>query len=475
MKHFKTWIISLPLLWLSVGCSDELAGDPVGDVAGKLHEVEITFNMGVNAGLHLSGRSANMPIANTTKSNTSVVKPRELTTWEPAQQVNDMRIYVFRCSEKEGKDGDYTFYVPTDLENAGKDYYDVSEKGYFTNESPYYSKEHEGKFETHTFSIKPMLEEGYYYKFLAVGRDDKYAVECSTDGEIEYQWGWKWLKEPLFKNDTKFSDASIENGVVLPVVDENEEPFWCTEIFSGILREGDKEDAILVSGSTKGFQREITLKRAVAGLMFYVKNIPAKVVDNSGGKYNGETFTPKFVALVSSVTSKSTGLVNRTMPTTSDYVHSTVQDASLAYIDLENDDTWVIDETKKIFTRPANAEKGWPENSFMVSNFVMPTSLECINKVLELESNLPEEPMTFYLHYGAEIRKSQYNRFVKIKIGASDGSSSILYPIEANHLYSLGRKDNEKNEPYPLTPENDEITITVHADWDNVGNFGLED
>lgn len=128
MKHFKTWIISLPLLWISVGCSDELAGDPVGDVAGKLHEVEITFNMGVNAGLHLSGRSANMPIANTTKSNTSV-KPRELTTWEPAQQVNDMRIYVFRCSEKEGKDGDYTFYVPTDLENAGKDYYDVSEKG----------------------------------------------------------------------------------------------------------------------------------------------------------------------------------------------------------------------------------------------------------------------------------------------------------------------------------------------------------
>lgn len=99
MKHFKTWIISLPLLWISVGCSDELAGDPVGDVAGKLHEVEITFNMGVNAGLHLSGRSANMPIANTTKSNTSV-KPRELTTWEPAQQVNDMRIYVFRCSEK---------------------------------------------------------------------------------------------------------------------------------------------------------------------------------------------------------------------------------------------------------------------------------------------------------------------------------------------------------------------------------------
>ena len=77
-----------------------------------------------------------------------------------------------------------------------------------------------------------MLEEDYYYKFLAVGRDDKYAVECTTDGEIEYQWGWKWLKEPLFtKNVTKFSDASIENGVVLPVVDENEEPFWCTEIF----------------------------------------------------------------------------------------------------------------------------------------------------------------------------------------------------------------------------------------------------
>lgn len=479
MKRFKLKAMALSLLLASAGCSDELPDKAGGDAAGKLHEVEITFNVGINAGLNLSGRSTNMPFANITKSNTSA-KPRELTTWEPAQQVNDMRIYVFRCSEKEGKDGDYTFYVPADL--TGKDYYDISEKGYFTNQSPYYSKDHEGKFETHTFSIKPMLEEGYYYKFLAVGRDDKYAEECDPDGDVEYQWGWKWLKEPSFtEGTTKFSDANIESGVVLPVGDEDEEPFWSTEIFSGILRVGDsetgEEDAILVSGSTKVFQREITLKRAVAGLMFYVKNIPSEVVDNSGGKLDGKTFTPEYVSLSSSVTSKATGLVNRTMPGMADFVNSTVQDMSLAYIELKYDETWMEDETKKIFTRPANEEKGWPENSYMVSNFVMPTSQECIEEVFKEEGNSPDYLTTFYLQYGAQNKKEQYNRYVKIKIGAPDGSSSNLRPIEANHLYSLGRKDNTHNEPYDLSSTKDgnaEIVIRVDPFWNEYygGNIG---
>lgn len=51
--------------------------------------------------------------------------------------------------------------------------------------------------EQHLYTFEPYLEKGYYYQFLAIGRDDKYATK-------------KVLTEPKFtENKTKLEDARI--------------------------------------------------------------------------------------------------------------------------------------------------------------------------------------------------------------------------------------------------------------------------
>lgn len=125
-----------------------------------------------------------------------VTGSRELDTWDGAQQVNDMRIYVFRCPvDKKGTPEEaYTYCIPIETEAAKKGYYSVDA---FNNREPYYSAEHQNMPEQHLYTIEPYLQNGYYYQFLAIGRDDKYATN-------------KVLTEPKFtENVTKLEDARI--------------------------------------------------------------------------------------------------------------------------------------------------------------------------------------------------------------------------------------------------------------------------
>ena len=86
--------ISLALVMLA-SCSPD--DDVLTPSTGQPHAVKVSMQVGVSGG----------------------VVSRDLTTWDGAQQVNDMRIYVFRCpkDKKNTTEETFTYYVPDDLKD----------------------------------------------------------------------------------------------------------------------------------------------------------------------------------------------------------------------------------------------------------------------------------------------------------------------------------------------------------------------
>lgn len=464
MKQIKVFILSLPFMLSVFGCShEELMNSSDDGKTGKIREVEVELSLGVNSGLQLSTRSVENVRENYVQTRAKDEDlPRELTSDASAQKINDMRIYVFRSKEEGGK---YEFYIPEGLQD--KDHYFVSSTGVFNNKTPYYSNEHDGG-ENHIITLKPKLEEGYYYKFLAIGRDDRYA-NIYNMGDYQHQWGYKSLQDPDFKDKT-LDDVSM-SGIVLQNT-RSGSTLRCTELFTGLMRENDlengKEEAIFVGDGDMFQQRNIILRRAVAGLIMYVKNIPLSVVDNDG--FPGALFKPSYVAIKANAASKYVNLVNREMPKITkpkDYKTLSEGMVYVAVIDLTTNE-WEEDTEKGIFTRPANSEKGWPENSYMVSNYLMPTSEDCIEY---MDGTIwDDEVVTFILHYSAMVDIDQFNCYQKIKVKLGNNAPTCFCPIKANYIYRLSKG----NDPYPLTPdkEGDEnIVITVYPDWENVSDL----
>ena len=125
---------------LLMSCS--ASNDAPDTLADGSHAVKLDMTVGVSAG--------------------DFTDSRELDTWDGAQQVNDMRIYVFRCpAEKKGtSDKEYTYCIPNE-EAAKKGYYSVDA---FKNTKPYYSAEHQNMPEQHSYTFETYLQDGYYYQ-----------------------------------------------------------------------------------------------------------------------------------------------------------------------------------------------------------------------------------------------------------------------------------------------------------------------
>ena len=372
---------------LLVSCS--ASNDTPDAIADGSHSVKLEMRVGVSAGV--------------------VTDSRELDTWDGAQQVNDMRIYVFRCpAEKRGTSEEaYTYCAPVETEAAKKGYYTVDA---FNNREPYYSAEHQNMPEQHSYTIEPYLQNGYYYQFLAVGRDDKYATT-------------KVLTEPKFtENETKLEDARIalteqaKNSAKLGILNT-------TELFSGILQdENTQEEApVLVTEDTKYFHRTLTASRNVAGLMIYVENIPALVESNAAGEGSTVTFTPTSLSIVATGITTETLIRQKQAP--ADAESLTYQ--TLGTIDLTSSNGWTIDATENIFKRAEDTQKGWKANSYMMSNFMMPTPEEKMQK----SKNSAENETTFYLHY----TDGTHHRYDNIRKSTTTGNK-FKFPIEANHL-----------------------------------------
>ena len=409
---------------LLMSCS--ASNDAPDTLADGSHAVKLEMRVGVSAGV--------------------VTDSRELDTWDGAQQVNDMRIYVFRCpAEKKGTSEEaYTYYAPVETEAGQKGYYTVDA---FNNTTP-------KSAEQHLYTIKPYLQNGYYYQFLAIGRDDKYATT-------------KVLTEPNFTpNETKLEDARIalteqaknsaQNGILNT-----------TELFSGILQDEktQKEDPVLVTEETKYFHRTLTASRNVAGLMIYVENIPAKVESNAAGDGSTVTFKPTSLSIVATGITTETLIRQKQAP--ADAEPLTYQ--TLGTIDLTPSNGWSVDATENIFKRAEDSHKGWKENSYMISNFMMPTPEEKMQK----SKNSAKNETTFYLHY----TDGTHHRYDNIRKSTTNGDK-FKFPIEANHLYCLGAKSKTVNQPYDLKeyyePVMTEVKVEIEPAFEKKHEFETE-
>lgn len=415
---------------LLMSCS--ASNDAPDTLADGSHAVKLDMTVGVSAG--------------------DFTDSRELDTWDGAQQVNDMRIYVFRCpAEKKGtREEAYTYCRPIG-EAANNGYYTVDA---FKNTTPYYSAEHQNMPEQHSYTFEPYLQNGYYYQFLAIGRDDKYATK-------------KVLTEPKFtENETKLEDARIalteeeKNSANLGILNT-------TELFSGILQDENthEEAPVLVTEETKYFHRTLTASRNVAGLMIYVENIPAQVESNAAGDGSPVTFTPTSLSVVATGITTETLIRQKQAP--ADAESLTYQ--TLGTIDLTPSNGWSVDATENIFKRAEDSQKGWKANSYMISNFMMPTPEGKMQK----SKNSAENETTFYLHY----TDGTHHRYDNIRKSTTTGDK-FKFPIEANHLYCLGAKSKTVNLPYDLKeyyePVMTDVKIEIEPAFEKKHEFETE-
>lgn len=457
MKHLKILAISLSLLLASVGCSDELHDQSGGSVTGKIREVEITFNLGVNAGLQ-----------------TRTQRPLESSdNW---QRVSNMRIYVFR-SETEGNDADYTYYKPDvyDVQTGQtikKDYFNVEQ---FGGKGDVIWGQNGEEDEEHSYSIKPLLPEGHY-KFLAIGRDDITETDNSkiviSDPNLDFP---EEYPEEFVDHINQQERENVKALELSPKWEEGKtsldkallrsSQYRASEVFSGC------SENIYVNEKSKGFQKRIELKRTVAGILLYVKNVPKKAVAMATIKqvdeWNDEIevvikdneYPVDQIGIASVAYSRDVTLSER-QPTGNSVLNA----------------SWSIPfYTSYVGGKPNN------EGRLLSGNFVIPQPIH--DKVLDIGDEKLANAL--YLVYYTNSHEGGGNQLTAfhwraIRCVSDNGEAHIgdayKFPIQANHFYSLGEKNKDTDKPIDLGEEDGvELTITVHADWENVGDYGLED
>lgn len=198
-------ILACGLLTFSACSSDDAFNEDETNVtAGETRNVELTFNFSVNSGEQTRGG-------------------RPLYSSEALQQVNTMKVYVFKES---GSDYVYSKEI-TDDGNFG-----------FSNSS-------EHGTESHSYTLTDKLNDGKY-KFLAVGYEEGYN---------------ETFKGLTMTGETKLSELLLELNA-----GQNAD-----EVFSGV------SEAVNVSATSTSFNVGVELNRVVAGILGYFKNVPYQI------------------------------------------------------------------------------------------------------------------------------------------------------------------------------------------------------
>lgn len=209
-NYFAMAILACGLLTFSACSNDDAFNEDETNVtAGETRNVELTFNFSVNSGEQTRGG-------------------RPLYSSEALQQVNAMKVYVFKESGS-----DYVYSEEINGNNFG-----------FSNNSA------QGT-ESHSYTLTDKLTDGKY-KFLAVGYEEGYNTT------------FKALS--MTQNTTKLSDLLLELNA-----GQNAD-----EVFSGV------SDAVTVSETSTSFNVGVELNRVVAGILGYFKHVPYQI--ENGGK-----------------------------------------------------------------------------------------------------------------------------------------------------------------------------------------------
>lgn len=199
-------ILACGLLTFSACSNDDAFNEDETNVtAGETRNVELTFNFSVNSGEQTRGG-------------------RPLYSSEALQQVNAMKVYVF----KEESGGEYVYSEEINGSNFG-----------FNNSIAVGT-------ESHSYTLTDKLADGKY-KFLAVGYEEGY--------------GTTFEALTMTPDATKLSDLLLKLNA-----GQNAD-----EVFSGV------SEPVTVSATSTSFNVGVKLHRVVAGILGYFKNVPYQI------------------------------------------------------------------------------------------------------------------------------------------------------------------------------------------------------
>lgn len=527
MKQLKTILFSLPLVLAAVGCSQEelLPDGGTGTGASEgLHEVEVTFNMGTNSGIQT--RAVSRPVISSDN-------------W---QRVSDVRIYVFQ-SKLGGNDALYTYYKPT-VEGKVVDYIYVDEFSKDENwgnddENEYNLKvpvwgddnDAEKDLEQHLLTKKIQMAADFHYKFLVIGRDDisegdvnKIVLTEPTMQENDYPSSFfaEDKSKTLLDWSTTFKKGKTAlNKVILRCGDNTGQ---ATEVFRGI-----SED-IYVTEESQGFTRSIELKRSVAGVLMYVKNIPTSIKaqynvaiedDEWGDRETvvkaGKSYTVSNIAIGTIAYSRDVNVYNN-QP---DGKRAQNANVTKHVVDYYNFSRRYGDTGEFLTSFPTNTEDGYTyykidhstdqyvedrtlcDNSVLAGGFFLPQ--DAPTEELQIYGDEDDENIltldgTLYLVFFTQFSGSSYPFYwIPIKCeydytynddtddytGLTEhAGDAYKFPIKANCFYSLGSRNYKKNinEPIDLKKHFDKeeggdnkLVITVYPNWDWKGELEWAD
>lgn len=327
---------------------------------------------------------------------------RPLYSSEALQMVNDMKVYVFK------KDANTETFV-----YDGKSY---SIEAFDNTDTPY---DGEG-YETHYHTLDTKLTDGTY-KFLAVGLEKGHEETFS-----------------FAPTTTTTLDAAV---LSLKSTD-----IHADEAFSGVSEE------VTVSEDRKGFFARIELKRVVAGVLGYFKNIPYQV-ENNGKKVVVKKVCVELLKKATQVRLEDRGASTDGLLQPTSYYRLLTIDLSGASFDSDNN----------IYISDAVGTEGTPvkvENSFLAGGYALPFDVGDGQKTMKL------------VLYGGEPETALRTYKVQDEIKtAAPVALTECFSIEADHFYSLGlkSKDNDTEEDKPIDLSKDQtIKITVDASWEDI-------
>lgn len=334
---------------------------------------------------------------------------RPLWSSEALQQVKYMQLYIF-------KDDNGTYKYEKEI-TGGNNF------GFYND-----NKVAQGD-ETHSYTLTTKLEAGAKYKILAVGYEDGYTAT------------FKALS--LTAGTTTLAEAKIELTDDVDAADE---------MFSGVTADID------LSTGTTSFNVNVELKRVVAGVLGYFKNVPYQLEDN------GALVQVKHILVQVAKKGTSALLENRTASEASDG-YTTIIDIPLTG-SQDGTNNWYANTTA-----PADGVQ-IEANSFLKGAYSLPITAHASNATLKVVLT-GEQTSTILKEYPVVM----------------DGTND-KFTLDANSIYMIGHKskadgtdgdddtpggdddDDKDDDPVDLSKEQI-LSIKVLAGWDKKYDLGL--
>ena len=334
---------------------------------------------------------------------------RPLWSSEALQQVQYMNLYIF-------KDDNGTYKYDKEI-TGGNNF------GFNSD-----NKTAQGD-ETHSYTLTTKLEAGAKYKILAVGYEEGYNATFKTLS--------------LTTGTTTLAQAKIELAEAVNAADE---------MFSGVTKEID------LSTGTTSFNVDVELKRVVAGVLGYFKNVPYKLEND------GSLVQVKHILVQVAKKGTSALLETRAASEASDG-YTTIIDIPLTG-SQDGDNNWYANSTD-----PASGVQ-IEANSFLKGAYSLPIAAHGSNATLKVV-----------------LTGDQTSTILKEYPVVMDGTNN-KFALDANSIYMIGHKskadgtdgedgeeggedpDDKDDDPVDLSKEQI-LNIKVVAGWDGKYDLGL--